>query len=91
HTDTLDDALTDTLPSDTPGPLDKHLASEQAQALHQCIHRLEARQRELVSLAYLRDLSHSELAAQLRLPLGTVKTWLRRGLDQLRSCMTRFA
>ena len=91
HTDTLDDALSDTLPSDTPSPLDSHSASEQAQALHQCIHRLEARQRELVSLAYLRDLSHSELATQLRLPLGTVKTWLRRGLDQLRTCMTRFA
>ena len=91
HTDTLDEALTDTLPSDTPDPLDTHLASEQARALHRCIERLESRQRELVSLAYLRDLSHSELAEQLRLPLGTVKTWLRRGLDQLRGCMTRFA
>ena len=38
----------------------------------------------MVSLAYLRDLSHSELATQLQLPLGTVKTWIRRGLDQLR-------
>jgi RNA polymerase sigma-70 factor (ECF subfamily) len=91
HTAALDEALTDTLPSPTPGPPDAHLASEQARALHQCIHRLESRQRELVSLAYLRDLSHSELAEQLRLPLGTVKTWLRRGLDQLRACMTRFA
>jgi RNA polymerase sigma-70 factor (ECF subfamily) len=44
-----------------------------------------------VSLAYLRDLSHGELAQQLQLPLGTVKTWIRRGLDQLRSCMARFA
>jgi RNA polymerase sigma-70 factor (ECF subfamily) len=52
---------------------------------------LEARQREVVSLAYLRDLSHSELAAQLQLPLGTVKTWIRRGLEQLRGCMARFA
>ena len=44
-----------------------------------------------VSLAYVRDLSHSELATQLQIPLGTVKTWIRRGLDQLRTCMSRFA
>ena len=41
--------------------------------------------------AYLRDLSHSELAEQLKLPLGTVKSWIRRGLDQLRNCMAHFA
>lgn len=90
-TDELDDTLADTLAGDAPNPLDTHLASEQAWALHQCITQLEKRQREVVSLAYLRDLSHGELAAQLKLPLGTVKTWIRRGLDQLRTCMTRFA
>jgi len=59
--------------------------------LHQCLGQLENRQREVVSLAYIRDLSHSELSEQLKLPLGTVKTWIRRGLDQLRLCMGRFA
>ncbi|MFP5325219.1 MAG: sigma-70 family RNA polymerase sigma factor, partial [Gammaproteobacteria bacterium] len=67
------------------------LASQQAWALHQCLDRLEHKQRQAVSLAYLRDLSHSELAEQLRLPLGTVKTWIRRGLDHLRQCMARYA
>ena len=37
-------------------------------ALHQCLTRLEAKQREVVSLAYLRDQSHGELAEQLQLP-----------------------
>ena len=86
-----DDAVASTLESHTPGPLDASLASEQALALHECLGKLESKQREVVSLAYLRDLSHGELAAQLRLPLGTVKTWIRRGLDQLRSCMANFA
>jgi RNA polymerase sigma factor (sigma-70 family) len=90
-TDELDDVLADTLPSDTPTPMDTAQASEQAWALHQCLGKLDNKQREVVSLAYVRDLSHSELAQQLSLPLGTVKTWIRRGLDQLRLCMARFA
>ena len=87
----LDDAISDTVAGDSPNPMDTSQASEQAWALHQCLSQLENKQREVVSLAYLRDLSHSELAQQLKLPLGTVKTWIRRGLEQLRGCMGRFA
>lgn len=87
----LDDFINDTLASDLPNPMDTSQASERAWALHQCLGRLENKHREVVSLAYLRDLSHGELAQQLRLPLGTVKTWIRRGLEQLRGCMSRFS
>jgi RNA polymerase sigma factor (sigma-70 family) len=90
-TQELDETLSDTLASDTPTPMDTAQASEQAWALHQCLGRLDNKQREVVSLAYVRDLSHGELAQQLSLPLGTVKTWIRRGLDQLRLCMAHFA
>lgn len=90
-TDEIDDVMADTMAGDSPNPMDVSLASQQAWALHQCLGQLENRQREVVSLAYLRDLSHSELAEQLKLPLGTVKTWIRRGLEQLRTCMARFA
>lgn len=87
----LDEAISDTVAGDSANPMDTTQASEQAWALHECLRKLEARQREVLSLAYLRDLSHSELAGQLKLPLGTVKTWIRRGLEQLRGCMARFA
>ena len=90
-TQELDETLSDTIASDNPTPMDTAQASEQAWALHQCLGRLDNKQREVVSLAYVRDLSHGELAQQLSLPLGTVKTWIRRGLDQLRVCMARFA
>lgn len=90
-TDELDDTLAETLEGDSANPMDTSLASQQAWALHQCLTRLEHKQREVVSLAYLRDLSHGELAQQLKLPLGTVKSWIRRGLDQLRTCMAHFA
>jgi len=87
----LDEGVAETVAGDSPNPMDTTQASEQAWALHECMRKLEARQREVLSLAYLRDMSHSELAGQLRLPLGTVKTWIRRGLDQLRGCMARYA
>jgi RNA polymerase sigma factor (sigma-70 family) len=87
----LDDAVSDTVAAEGPSPMDATQASQQARALHECLRRLHDKQREVVSLAYLRDLSHGELAQQLQLPLGTVKTWIRRGLDQLRQCMTGFA
>jgi RNA polymerase sigma-70 factor (ECF subfamily) len=90
-TQELDEVMADTMAGDSPCPMDTAQASEQAWALHQCLGQLENRQREVLSLAYVRDLSHSELARQLKLPLGTVKTWIRRGLDQLRMCMARFA
>ena len=87
----LDDVISDSVAGDSPNPMDTAQASEQAKALHHCLNQLDNKQREVVSLAYLRDMSHGELAEQLKLPLGTVKTWIRRGLEQLRGCMARVA
>ena len=87
----IDDTLAETLAGDSANPMDTSDASEQAWALHECLRKLEARQREVLSLAYFRDLSHSELAQELRQPLGTVKSWVRRALEQLRGCMAKFA
>ena len=87
----LDDVISDTVAGNSPNPMDTTQASEQAKALHVCLSKLDNKQREVVSLAYMRDLSHAELAEQLKLPLGTVKTWIRRGLEQLRGCMSKFA
>jgi RNA polymerase sigma-70 factor (ECF subfamily) len=45
--------------------------------------RLPERERTVIELAYYRDLSESAIAKRLRVPLGSVKTWKRRGLNQL--------
>jgi RNA polymerase sigma factor (sigma-70 family) len=87
----MDEQLSNTLEGDTPNPMDTSMASEQAWALHECLRKIEAKPREVLTMAYFRDLSHGELAAQLRLPLGTVKTWIRRSLEQLRTCMGQWA
>ena len=54
-----------------------------------CFEDLSGEQREAVALAYLEGLSHSELSARLDAPLGTVKSWVRRGLQALRECLSR--
>jgi RNA polymerase sigma-70 factor, ECF subfamily len=72
---------------DERDPADWALLSEQAKQLQICLSRLEGNQRQAVALAYLRDQSHSEIAEQLSVPLGTVKSWVRRGLEKLKLCM----
>jgi len=56
-------------------------------ALEKCLKTLGSRQRECIELAYHQGLTHPELAARLALPLGTVKTWIRRSLEKLRQCL----
>jgi RNA polymerase sigma-70 factor (ECF subfamily) len=77
-------ALQDT----APGPQDRLQMSRDAQALARCLETLASRQRQAICMAYLHDLSHGDVAAQLEAPLGTVKTWIRRGLERLRACLT---
>jgi RNA polymerase sigma-70 factor (ECF subfamily) len=52
--------------------------------MHAALERLSSERRELIALAFLRDLSHAEIAEHTGLPLGTVKSHLRRALLQLR-------
>jgi RNA polymerase sigma-70 factor (ECF subfamily) len=70
------------------GPPDRMQMTDDARALAHCMDTLERRQRQAIGMAYFHDLSHSEVAAQLSLPIGTVKTWIRRGLDKLKTCLS---
>lgn len=70
-------------------PADRLQMSSEARALARCMARLEGMQRQAVGLAFFHDLSHSDVARQLALPVGTVKTWIRRSLDKLKTCLAR--
>lgn len=56
-------------------------------AIHKCVDSLDSVQRQCIALAFFRGLTHSELADHLKQPLGTVKSWVRQGLLQLRDCL----
>jgi RNA polymerase sigma-70 factor, ECF subfamily len=51
--------------------------------LEEALAQLTANERRVIELAYFADLSQSQIAAKLGLPLGTVKSWTRRGLNHL--------
>jgi len=70
-----------------PNPLERLAAARDAAALHHCLEQLEPDRRRLLGLAFIEGLSHSEVAERLKLPLGTVKSWIRRSLQALRLCL----
>ena len=82
-----DGAIAESTPSADVGPLARLERSGEAAGIARCLQGLDAKQRQAIMLAFYDGLSHSELASHLREPLGTVKTWVRRGLMRLKTCL----
>jgi RNA polymerase sigma factor (sigma-70 family) len=82
-----DSDVYDTVADDSPGPLDLLSRASDARALSSCMESLTAPQRQSVALAFFDGLSHAEVAAWMQEPLGTVKSWVRRALLTLKSCL----
>ncbi len=83
---TDDPALGDTPVA--PEALERVAASAEGRRLRDCLSALDEKNRKGILLAFVHGLSHAQVAARLDLPLGTVKAWIRRGLLQLRECLT---
>jgi RNA polymerase sigma factor (sigma-70 family) len=79
------------LPDEADGPLALLDKASDARALGACMQHLSPPQRQSVALAFYDGLTHAEVAERLREPLGTVKSWVRRALVALRSCLERGA
>jgi RNA polymerase sigma-70 factor (ECF subfamily) len=82
-----DGAIAESTPAADEGPLALLERAGEAAGIARCLQGLEAKQRQAIMLAFYDGLSHAEVASHLREPLGTVKTWVRRGLLRLRSCL----
>lgn len=70
-------------------PIEALQISSDAKALAYCMSTLDGMHRQVVGLAFYHDLSHSEVAQHMALPIGTVKTWIRRSLERLKTCLAR--
>lgn len=68
--------------------LDAYNRLDETSDLRQCLAGLDSKKRTAVLLAYVLGYSHGEISGRLQAPLGSVKAWVRRGLAQLRECLT---
>lgn len=84
----IDDAPDiEALPDPGADPLAAAVSNADARALRYCLDQLEPAPRRAILLAYWHGLSHEELAGRLDAPLGTVKSWIRRGMLRLKGCL----
>ena len=67
-------------------PQQAQTASDRAQ-LERCLEQLEPRRRALIRAAFFEGCTYEELATRLESPLGSIKSWIRRSLLQLRECL----
>ncbi len=74
-------------PDDSPDILSRMVASSEGVALKHCLEQLEPTRRTMVTMAFVDGFSHGELALKLSIPLGTVKSAIRRSLLALRECL----
>jgi RNA polymerase sigma-70 factor (ECF subfamily) len=74
---------------DRPSALDVVEAAEDRARLTHCMDELEPRLRDLIRAAFVEGASYPELAEREAVPLGTMKSWMRRSLLRLRGCLER--
>ena len=75
-------------PQEEPDQADVFALQQETDRLGKALARLPGKQRELIERAYFGDLSHSEIAAETGLPLGTIKSRIRLALERLRHALT---
>lgn len=72
---------------DAPSPFDIAEREDDRSRLAHCLEELEARSRSAIRSAFLDGASYRDLALSEGVPLGTLKSWVRRGLQRLRGCL----
>lgn len=74
---------------DEPSAFDRLEATQESGRLRTCLDELEERSRSMIEAAFLDGATYSQLAEREGVPLGTMKSWIRRGLQRLKGCLER--
>jgi len=74
------------LPDDAPLADDILVDAERSAQIHECIETLDDRTKKHIRSAFFDGFTYAQLAEQADVPLGTMKSWIRRGLQKLRAC-----
>ena len=77
------------VPDGSLSPIERLEIGEDRARLRDCLQELEERQSAAIRSAFLDGFTYEELAEKARVPLGTMKSWIRRGLLKLRTCLER--
>jgi RNA polymerase sigma-70 factor (ECF subfamily) len=77
----------ESLADENPTPASSAEAAQEYERLSRCLEALESHQRISIQEAFFSGMTYSALASRTSVPLGTLKSWVRRGLLQLRACL----
>lgn len=85
----IDDDFLHSFADDSPNPEAQAESGELSRRLQNCLEKLDAQKSSLIREAFYAGITYRELAERMAIPLGTIKSWIRRGLLELKSCLEK--
>jgi RNA polymerase sigma-70 factor, ECF subfamily len=89
HPESMEQTEVEQIVDPQPGPDDVLSAQSTVARIVLCLGTLEPKQADCIKRAYLDGTSYADLASRHAVPVNTMRTWLRRGLQKLRTCMAQ--
>jgi RNA polymerase sigma-70 factor (ECF subfamily) len=85
--DADDDPEAYQIADERPNPMQLMMQAAETMEIRTCMESLDASPRQCLALAYYHGMSQSEIAEHITAPIGSVKAWVRRGLERLKKCL----